>query len=470
MVAAVGWPGEADGHPAADEDGRGRGGLPYQNGASFSLLTIGNLSGQPIFQIRIPHLLSLGLAGEDKSGLGAAVRNSRTARLRPRVERRTRYRVGLLGLRGGVRADRVHQGKGRSCKSRATLDNEENCLIKKLAAREMTRTARTDDQGQRDPARTRQPDWLEPELATLTADRFSDPAWIFERKFDGERCLAFRAGQQLRLMTRNQQQVTSTYPEIADALRAQEASDFIVDGEVVAFDGDRTSFSRLQRRLGVSDPGPALRAEVPVYLYVFDLLWADGRDVRPLPLRERKRLLRGLLSFRDPLRFTEHRDTDGEAYWREACIKGWEGIIAKRADSPYRPGRTRDWLKFKCENAQEFVIGGYTDPRGSRTGFGALLLGYYDSDGKLRYAGKVGTGFDRRTLTSLHAALAADERPEPPFEPVRGLPRSGVHWVEPRLVAQVGFTEWTADGQLRHPRFQGLRRDKDPADVVREMP
>ncbi len=334
----------------------------------------------------------------------------------------------------------------------------------------MTRTARTDDQGQRDPARTRQPDWLEPELATLTADRFSDPAWIFERKFDGERCLAFRAGQQLRLMTRNQQQVTSTYPEIADALRAQEASDFIVDGEVVAFDGDRTSFSRLQRRLGVSAPGPALRAEVPVYLYVFDLLWADGRDVRPLPLRERKRLLRGLLSFGDPLRFTEHRDTDGEAYWREACIKGWEGIIAKRADSPYRPGRTRDWLKFKCENAQEFVIGGYTDPRGSRTGFGALLLGYYDSDGKLKYAGKVGTGFDRRTLTSLHAALAADERPEPPFEPVRGLPRSGVHWVEPGLVAQVGFTEWTADGQLRHPRFQGLRRDKDPADVVREMP
>jgi ATP-dependent DNA ligase len=239
----------------------------------------------------------------------------------------------------------------------------------------MTRTANTDDQGQRVPARARQPDWVEPELATLTADRFSDPAWIFERKFDGERCLAFRAGQQLRLVTRNQQQVTSTYPEIAGALRAQ-----------------------------------------------------------------------------------------------EACIKGWEGIIAKRADSPYRPGRTRDWLKFKCQNAQEFVIGGYTDPRGSRTGFGALLLGYYDTDGKLRYAGKVGIGFDRRTLTSLHAALAADERPEPPFEPVRGLPRSGVHWVEPWLVAQVGFTEWTADGQLRHPRFQGLRRDKDPADVVREMP
>jgi bifunctional non-homologous end joining protein LigD len=334
----------------------------------------------------------------------------------------------------------------------------------------MTRTTRTDAQGKRDPAPTRQPGWLEPELATLTADRFSDPAWIFERKFDGERCLAFRDGDQLRLMTRNRQQVTGTYPEIAGALAAQDAADFIVDGEVVAFDGEQTSFARLQRRLGVRHPGPTLRAEVPVYLYLFDVLWAGGRDVRPRPLRERKALLGGLLSFGGPLRFTEHRDTDGEAYYQDACWRGWEGIIAKRAESPYRPGRTRDWLKFKCLNGQEFVIGGYTDPRGSRVGFGALLLGYYDADGKLRYAGKVGTGFDRRTLTSLHESLAALERPDPPFEPARALPRSAVHWVQPRLVAQVGFSEWTADGELRHPRFQGLRRDKDPADVVRETP
>ena len=315
-----------------------------------------------------------------------------------------------------------------------------------------------------------QPSWLDPELATLTADRFSDPAWIFERKFDGERCLAFRDGGHLRLMTRNQQQVTGTYPEIAEALRTQDASDFIMDGEVVAFDGDETSFSRLQHRLGVRDPGPALRAEVPAYIYLFDVLWADGRDVRSRPLLERKAVLRDLLSWRDPLRFAEHRDRDGEAYYREACRLGWEGLIAKRADSPYRPGRNRDWLKFKCLNGQEFVIGGYTDPRGSRVGFGALLLGYYDVDGRLRYAGKVGTGFDRPTLNRLHAALAADERPCAAFEPVRGLPRSRVHWVEPRLVAQVGFSEWTADGELRHPRFQGLRRDKNPADVVRELP
>jgi ATP-dependent DNA ligase len=164
-----------------------------------------------------------------------------------------------------------------------------------------------------------------------------------------------------------------------------------------------------------------------------------------------------------------HRDTDGEAYFREARAKGWDGVIAKRADAPYRAGRNRDWLKFRCENGQEFVIGGFTDPRGSRTGFGALPLGYYDQDAKLVYAGKVGTGFDQRTLDSLHAALAALEQDRPPFD--RGhLPRSGVHWVEPRLVGQVGFNEWTTDGELRHPRFRGLREDKDPAEVVREMP
>jgi bifunctional non-homologous end joining protein LigD len=310
---------------------------------------------------------------------------------------------------------------------------------------------------------------MDPELATLTKDRFSDSAWIFERKLDGERCLAFRNRGRVRLMTRNEREDTTTYPEIADALAAQEADDFIVDGEIVAFDGEQISFSRLQQRLGVRQPSPALRSAVPVYYYIFDVLWNQGRDVRPLAERERKAILEKLLTFAGPLRYTQHIDTDGEAYYRQACGKGWEGVIAKRADAPYRAGRNRDWLKFKCENGQEFVIGGFTDPQGSRIGFGALLLGYYDADGTLVYAGKVGTGFSQQLLERLHREMARLERDRPAFDRGR-LPRLRVHWVEPRLVCEVGFSEWTTDGQLRHPRFQGLRDDKEPGEVVRESP
>jgi bifunctional non-homologous end joining protein LigD len=312
-----------------------------------------------------------------------------------------------------------------------------------------------------------QPDWADPQLATLTRDWFSDPAWIFERKLDGERCLAFGRGAEIHLLTRNKKSANGAYPELAEALAAQEADDFIVDGEVVALDGPQTSFPLLQQRIHVQHPTDELRARIPVYYYLFDILFFDGADVRPLPLRERKRILHGLLSFDGPLRYTQHRTHDGEKYYEYACAHGWEGLVVKRADAPYRAGRSKDWLKFKCQNNQEFVIGGYTDPKGSRTGFGALLIGYYDADGRLAYAGKVGTGFDTALLASLSQTLAGLERPETPFD--RGaLPRSGVHWVEPELVGQVAFSEWTTAGQLRHPRFQGLRRDKDPATVVRE--
>ncbi len=312
------------------------------------------------------------------------------------------------------------------------------------------------------------PAWLEPELATLTDDRFSDPAWLYERKLDGERCLAFRDASGVRLLTRNQQPVTATFPEVAEALAGQPEQQFVTDGEIVAFDGEVTSFARLQQRLGNTHPGPALLRQVPVCYYVFDLLYAGGRDLRRLPLRERKQLLSGSLRFGGPLHYTGHRVGDGQPYWEDACRSHWEGLIAKRAAAPYRAGRSRDWLKFKCSRGQEFVIGGYTDPQGSRAGFGALLLGYYDPDGGLAYAGKVGTGFSQQLLRRLHGVLAGLQRPRPPF--TRGLlpPPRGVHWVEPRLVAQVAFTEWTRDGQLRHPRFRGLRDDKDPAEVVRE--
>jgi DNA ligase D-like protein (predicted ligase) len=316
------------------------------------------------------------------------------------------------------------------------------------------------------------PTWLDPELATLTRDRFSDPRWIFERKLDGERCLAFADRGGTRLMTRNQHDNSSTFPEIASALTAQRlGDDFIVDGEIVAFDKDQTNFSLLQQRFGVVKPSADLLAKVPAYYCLFDVLYAGGQDVRPLPLLERKKILRGLLSFDDPLRFTEHRDTEGEAYYQQACAQGWEGLIAKRADAPYRSGRTKDWLKFKCESGQEFVIGGFTDPQRSRIGFGALLLGYYDPGGRLVYAGTVGTGFTNQMLRSLHDRLAAIERPGSPFE-AGPLPRplARVHWVDPQLVGEVGFSEWTDAGELRHPRFQGLRDDKDPGEVVRETP
>ncbi len=313
------------------------------------------------------------------------------------------------------------------------------------------------------------PDWLEPELATLTKDRFSDPGWLFERKLDGERCLSFRSGTSVRLMTRNQKEVANNYPEIAAALRDQGQEDFIVDGEIVAFHGAETSFELLQSRIHVVHPDANLIKRVPVFYYIFDVLNAGDRDVRPLPLRERKDILARLLSFDDPLRYTEHRDTEGEAFYAEACRQGWEGLIAKRADTPYRPGRSRDWLKFKCETNQEFVIGGFSDPQRSRIGFGALLLGYYDSSGRLVYAGKVGTGFDTKLLRSLHGEMTDLEQDKTPFD-LGDLPRSGVHWIEPTLVAQIGFSEWTRDGQLRHPRFQGLRRDKAATEVVREIP
>ncbi|MGH9665123.1 MAG: non-homologous end-joining DNA ligase [Bryobacteraceae bacterium] len=314
----------------------------------------------------------------------------------------------------------------------------------------------------------RQPAWISPMLATLTNDRFSNPDWLYERKFDGERCLAFRNGRQLDLLTRNQKTLNGTYPELYEALRGQQADDFIVDGEVVAFAGGATSFARLQQRMQRKAP-ERVRRQVAVYYYLFDILYAGGYDVTALPLRIRKEILRQTIDFRDPLRFSTHRNAQGEAYYRSACKRAWEGVIAKRADSRYESRRSSSWLKFKCVQGQELAIGGYTGPQGSRIGLGALLVGYFEG-GKLRYAGKVGTGYDEATLRMLHKRLSAIVQTESPFSSsdLRGLPKKRAHWVAPKLVAQVGFTEWTRDGKLRHPRFLGLRTDKDTREVVRE--
>ena len=205
-----------------------------------------------------------------------------------------------------------------------------------------------------------------------------------------------------------------------------------------------------------------------MFLYAFDLLHLAGHDTTALPLHARRRLLRNAVGFHGPLRLTPSRKREGERLFEEACKRGWEGLIAKRADAPYTHGRSRDWLKFKCSNQQEMVIGGFTAPQGARTEFGALLVGHYE-DGELRYAGKVGTGFDRATLAELGGRLRELERESSPFAEVKPLP-AGTHLVEPELVAQVAFTEWTRDGRLRHPRFLGLRNDKPAREVVRERP
>ena len=307
-----------------------------------------------------------------------------------------------------------------------------------------------------------------PALATLCHEPFWEPGWVYERKLDGQRVLAVRSGgaAAVRLYSRSGRDVTVAFPEVAEALEAQVAEDFVVDGEVVAFEGTRTSFARLQPRIHVSSAAKARASGVPVFFYVFDVLRADGEDVRALPMLERKARLRALLTFDDPLRFTSHRRRDGEGFYAEACRKGWEGLIAKRADAPYRTGRTKEWLKFKCEAGQELVVVGWTDPEGSRVALGALLLGHYDGD-DLVYAGKVGTGFSQAVLRDLHERLTAIGRDTSAC--TRGkLPRVGVHWVEPELVAELAFTEWTSAGQLRHPRFLGLRTDKRASDVVRE--
>jgi len=311
------------------------------------------------------------------------------------------------------------------------------------------------------------PGWLAPMLATLTDRPFSDPAWIYETKLDGQRSLLFRSGDAIRLMTRNQKDRTSHYPDLEEASRRAIGADLIADGEIVAFDGPRTSFSRLQGRMQNARPSAALVAAQPVTYYLFDLLWFDGDDLTGLPLTERKDRLRSAIAFADPLRYSDHLEEDGELALRAACEQGLEGLIAKRASSPYVAGRSREWLKFKCVLEQEFVVLGWTDPQRSRTGIGALLVGYYE-DGDLRFAGKVGTGFDQRELERLSRKLSRIERRTSALVDTSSVQKKGVHWARPELVAQVGFGEWTPDGKLRHPRYLGLRNDKAATEVVRE--
>ena len=314
-----------------------------------------------------------------------------------------------------------------------------------------------------------EPTWIGPMLATLTDE--PPPAaggWIYEPKLDGVRVLIHVKEGQVRLFSRNRKPLDGAYPELVDALAYAVRGNAVLDGEVVAIDPKRgvSSFGLLQQRMQLRDPVRAGRSGVPVILYLFDCLYYEGIDLTGLPLIDRKGVLRDVVWYDDPIRFTPYRTSGSAAMYRDACAKGAEGIIAKRGDSLYVSARSGDWLKIKCVNQQEFVVGGYTEPQGSRERLGALLVGYYDGP-TLRYAGKVGTGYDRATLEMLHRKLVPLHRRTSPFAP-GPLPAGAVRWVTPRLVAQIGFGEWTGAGLLRHPRYLGLRQDKPAKDVRRE--
>jgi ATP-dependent DNA ligase len=280
------------------------------------------------------------------------------------------------------------------------------------------------------------PDWIEPMAATLTHERAVGDDWLFERKFDGIRLLAYKRGAEVRLYSRNR--LEQALPLLAEAVAGLPVQDAILDGELTWDQGG---------------------------YHVFDILWLDGQDLTAAPIEERRAVL-GRLPIAGPMERVELVVASDP--WELARREGWEGVIAKRRGSPYEPRRSKHWLKMKCESSQEFVVGGFTDPQGSRVGLGALLVGYY-ADEDLVFAGKLGTGFDTRLLLDLRSRLDAIEIPQSPFTRATGLPRVGAHWVRPDVVVQAAFLEWTANGKLRHPRLLGIRRDKAARDVGREL-
>ncbi|TQD38865.1 non-homologous end-joining DNA ligase [Haloflavibacter putidus] len=312
----------------------------------------------------------------------------------------------------------------------------------------------------------KQPEFITPMKAKLTHKRFSDKDWVFERKLDGERVLIVKNKKEVNLFSRNEKKLNFKYPQLVAAFKKQRNS-FIADGEIVAFKGNVTSFARLQKRMHVSSEEEAKKSSVKVYCYVFDLLFLEGYNLCNLSFNFRKNLLRKAFNFQNPIRFTPHKNENGKKFIQEACKKNWEGLIAKKRDSTYVHSRSSNWLKFKCVHEQEFVIGGYTKPQGERIGFGALLIGFYKGE-DLYYASKVGTGYDDETLEFLHDKMKNLEVENPPFVQEDALPQKDVFWLKPKLVAEVGFTEWTNNNKLRHPRYIGLRDDKKAKEVVKE--
>jgi bifunctional non-homologous end joining protein LigD len=281
------------------------------------------------------------------------------------------------------------------------------------------------------------PEWVEPMAATLTQERFTGPEWIFERKLDGIRLLAFKDGQNVRLLTRNR--LAHNIPRVIDAVANLPVHDVILDGEAIWDSHSKVAY------------------------HVFDIIWINGRNVTSLPLDARRALL-SEVPLRPPLGRVEA--LEDEKPWERACSEGWEGVIAKRRDAPYEHRRSRHWLKMKCEATEELVVGGFTDPQGGRVGLGALLVGFFEANDFV-FAGKVGTGFDTKLLLELRARLDRLEIPAPPFTRAVGLPRLRAHWVRPEIVVRVAFIEWTVHGKLRHSRLLAVCTDKPAREVTR---
>ena len=313
------------------------------------------------------------------------------------------------------------------------------------------------------------PDFVRPQLATLVDAVPHGDDWLHEIKFDGYRVLCRIENRRVVFLTREGHDWTHRFNFLTGAARALPVRDALLDGEVVALRDDGSSDFQLLQNSLKGTTGADL-----VY-FVFDLLHLDGGNFSDHPLLTRKQALEKMLKKardgkqRDSIRYSDHSLGAGAALFQQACERALEGIISKRSDQPYRSGRSRDWLKIKCVHSQEFVILGFTDPAGARTGFGALLLGVYDDDETLRYAGRVGTGFTRQTLDELSSRLKKHRQARSPLsEPLTGISAKGVHWIRPDLVGEVAFTGWTHDGLLRHPAFQGLREDKPARQIQRE--
>ena len=302
------------------------------------------------------------------------------------------------------------------------------------------------------------------ELCSLVTKAPEGEEWLHEIKFDGYRILCELNHGKARLVTRGGNDWSKRFPSLVRAAQNLPAKDALIDGEVVMLEADgRSSFQALQNALD-------RKTDEGLLCYAFDLLYLDGYDLRAVPLLQRKKALERLLKEQQVIRFSDHVIGGGPRFYEQACRNGLEGIVSKRTDAPYCSTRTRDWVKVKCLQRQEFVIGGFTEPAGSRKGLGALLLGFHQN-GHLVYAGRVGTGFTERSLKELRRKLDSLEQGSPPFvNPPKGAGAKGAHWAKPELVGEVNFREWTKDGILRQPSFQGLREDKPASDVVRESP